>query len=509
MDLRTIKSTVTCILVGLMAYQGSARSEVYQSGIIDSIARSFGVELSDRAIELEQVPLGPAFRESFRSRSSLTAAAVRDYLNAHPSELLAFRDYSQSLHDSGYLDYDSTLLLIRSAFAGFAQNQGFLAEPIEKRAAVAVPATQSQTTTQAPRTARSASEVALSQELRDATTPDPAKKDVAVYQFGEELKAAEDRAARAEARQVLAELEANRKRKRLEAQAAFLMQELAKSSNPREKLLDRVNSILNRHTERVIQQEAERTFDNVQVSITSTPTGPEFTGRVLKNLSPEVNQGLVNYVELGLSDNDDRQTLNMGYGVRLLDPTETVMYGANVFFDQEWPNNHNRASVGVEMATTPFRLSANRYYALSGGKSLSGDVTERAMSGQDLRAHAAFPYLPNLFLDYSKFKWYGQDGLADVNGQSVGISGSLSDSLSLEISRKVYGSGSLSSQNAAHLTYNYVPGSKKSPGLFNTQSVPYVLGRLDAREKYAMTGRENEIQKQQTTAGLQVTFTSL
>ena len=503
MDLRTIKSTVAYVLVGLLAYQGSARSEVYSSGIIDSIARSFGIELSDRAIALEQVALSPAFRESFRSRSSLTAAAVGDYLNAHPSELLAFRDYSQSLHDSGYLDYDSTLLLIRSAFAGFAQNQGFLAEPIGKRATVAVPATQARTT------ARSASEVALSKELRDATMPDPAEKDAAVYQFGEELRAAEDRAARAEARQIMAELEADRKRKRLEAQAAFLMQELANSSNPREKLLDRVNSILNRHAEKVIQQEAARTFDSVQVSVTSAPTGPEFAGRVLKNLNPATNQGLINYVELGLTDNDDRQTLNMGYGVRLLDPTETVMYGANVFFDQEWPNNHNRASVGVEMATTPFQLSANRYYALSGGKSVSGDVTERAMSGRDLRARAAFPYLPNLFLDYSKFKWYGEDGLADVNGQSVGVSGSLSDSLSLEISRKVYGSSSLSSQNAARLTYNYVPGSKKSPGLLNTQAVPYVLGRLDAREKYAMTSRENEIQKQQTTAGLQVTFTSL
>lgn len=89
------------------------------------------------------------FRESFKSRSSLTAPAVRDYLNAYPSELLAFRDYSQSLYDSGYLDYDSTLLLllIRSAFAGFAQNEGFLAEPTEKKATVAIPATQSRSTT--------------------------------------------------------------------------------------------------------------------------------------------------------------------------------------------------------------------------------------------------------------------------------------------------------------------------------------------------------------------------
>jgi hypothetical protein len=40
-------------------------------------------------------------------------------------------------------------------------------------------------------------------------------------------------------------------------------------------------------------------------------------------------------------------------------------------------------------------------------------------------------------------------------------------------------------------------------------SVPYTFEKLDAREKYAMTNRENEIQKQQTKPDLQVTFTSL
>ena len=229
----------------------------------------------------------------------------------------------------------------------------------------------------------------------------------------------------------------------------------------------------------------------------------------MKAFDTNPNDGAFNYGELGFIDNDDRQTLNIGYGIRLLDPSEMVMYGGNVFFDQEWPNNHQRASIGIEMVTSPFRLSANRYYALSGGRGLSGDITEKAMSGHDVNAKIAFPYLPYLFLDYSKFKWYGEDGLADVKGQKVGVSGSLSDSFSIELERKVFNSNEYASQNSARLTYRYVPGSDKSPNIFTPLSVPYVLERLDAREKYAMTNRENEIQKQQTTAGLQVTFTSL
>ena len=185
------------------------------------------------------------------------------------------------------------------------------------------------------------------------------------------------------------------------------------------------------------------------------------------------------------------------------------MYGANIFFDQEFPYNHQRASIGIEMATSPFRFSANRYYALSGDKGLSGDVTENALSGQDIKTKVAFPYLPHLFLDYSRFKWFGRDGSSDIEGQTVGISGALSDSLSVEIARKSYGNDNLASQNTAQLTYSYVPGSEKSSSIFSPMSVPYTLEKLDAREKYAMTNRENEIQKQQTTPGLQVTFTSL
>ena len=476
------------------------------SAAIDVFALSLGVELPEEALEIPQNPLSAEFQNQFRTRSSLRPETVEHYLKTHPSEFLAFRDYIQRLHDNNYLSYEESVALVESAFNGFVAYANSIASDANTEAhAQSTVSTSSASIV----TAQSPSEQAIQDALANAERADISATEVPAYEFGEDVQRKQDEAALAEAARVTAELEADERRKRLEAQAAFLMQELAKANNPREKLLDRVNRILNQHTEQVVQEKADELFDNAEISITSTDSGPQFDARVLKAFDLNPKDGVFNYGELGLIDNDDRQTLNIGYGIRLLDPSEMVMYGGNVFFDQEWPNNHQRASIGIEMVTSPLRLSANRYYALSGGRQLSDIITERAMSGHDLNARIAFPYLPYLFLDYSKFKWYGEDGLDDVKGQTVGVSGSLSDSFSIELERKVYNSNDYASQNSARLTYRYVPGSNKSPNIFSPISVPYVLERLDAREKFAMTNRENEIQKQQTTAGLQVTFTSL
>ena len=492
------------VVASLLASHSSVQASPDTSAAIDVLAMSLGVELSDVALDSPQGPLGTAFRNQFRSRASLTSSAIRQYFKDHPSELLAFRTYSQTLHNSGFLSYNETVALVKSVVIGFSENTGSVPSKPGGSVQILNDLPQTKVTT-----SRSASEIAVNDAVAEAPPNELESNSPRIYSFGAEIQNTQDEAAKQEAARIMAELEAEKKRKRLEAQAAFLMQQLAQSGNPKQTLLERVNSILNQHTQQVVQKKADEVFENAEISITSTEQGPEFNARVLKAFDPNPNDGFFNYGELGLVDIDDRQTLNAGFGIRALDPSERVMYGANIFFDQEFPHNHQRASFGIEMATSPFRFNANRYYALSTGKGLSGDITERALSGQDIKTKIAFPYLPNLFLDYSKFKWFGKDGLADVKGQTVGVSGALSDSLSIEIARKVYSTNNYTSENSARLTYRYTPGSEKSANIFTPMAVPYALEKLDAREKYAMTNRENEIQKQQTSPGLQVTFTSL
>lgn len=411
---------IAAVAASLIASQSSVLASPDTSAAIDVLAISLGIELSDAALDSPQEPLGTAFRNQFRSRASLTSSAIRQYFKDHPSELLAFRTYSQTLHNRGFLSYNETVALVKSALIGFSENTTSVPSKPNDPEQISSDLTQA-----AVKTSPSASEIAVNNAVAEASLNKLKSNSSRIYSFGTEIQNAQDEAAKQEATRIMAELEAEKKRKRLEAQAAFLMQQLAQSGNPKQTLLERVNSILNQHTQQVVQKKADEVFENAEISITSTEQGPEFNARILKAFDPNPNDGFFNYGELGLVDIDDRQTINVGFGIRALDPSEQVMYGANIFFDQEFPHNHRRASVGIEMATSPFRFNANRYYALSNGKGLSGDITERALSGRDIKTKIAFPYLPNLFLDYSKFKWFGKDGLADIEGQTVGISRSI------------------------------------------------------------------------------------
>jgi hypothetical protein len=492
---------VATLMAAVLAGYNNVRASSDTAATIDVLALSLGIELTDSAIQIEQTALSEQFRKTFRTLATLTPALVVRYIKEKPSELLAFRDYCQQLHNSGYLSYGETVTLVRSAFQGYSQNESSDASEVaRKRTSPPIPLNS-----QDPNV-YSVSELAIRDSVNgvDQVTLSPP-----TYEFGEDIQREQDEAAQVEAARLVAELEADKRRKRLEAQAAYLMRELARSKPPKQTLMERVNSILNQHAQEVVQEKADEVFDNAEISITSTGQSPQFNARVLKAFDANPDDGLFNYGEIGLRDINDRQTLNVGFGIRLTDPSETVMYGANVFFDQEFPHNHQRASAGVEVVTSPFRLNANRYFALSGGKGLSGDTTEKALSGQDIKTKIAFPYLPYLFLDYSKFQWFGKDGLADITGQTIGISGALSDSLSIDFARKTYSHDDIASQNTARLTYHYIPKSEKTASVFSPMSVPYTFEKLDAREKYAMTNRENEIQKQQTKPDLQVTFTSL
>ena len=113
---------VGAVLAGLIVGSGSLRASSESSAIIDILSGTFGIELSDQALETLQQSLGSKFSQQFRSRASLTPEAIQNYIREHPSELLAFRAYSQRLHDSGYLSYEESMNLVRSAFIGFSEN---------------------------------------------------------------------------------------------------------------------------------------------------------------------------------------------------------------------------------------------------------------------------------------------------------------------------------------------------------------------------------------------------
>ena len=68
--------------------------------------------------------------------------------------------------------------------------------------------------------------------------------------------------------------------------------------------------------------------------------------------------------------------------------------GLNFFYDHEFPNNHERASLGLEVKSTPIEINSNIYQRMSGDKTI-GTTTERAMNGMDVELGFQVPYMPN------------------------------------------------------------------------------------------------------------------
>jgi hypothetical protein len=81
----------------------------------------------------------------------------------------------------------------------------------------------------------------------------------------------------------------------------------------------------------------------------------------------------------------------------------TLLIGANLFYDHELDYDHQRASVGIEAISSVGSLRLNQYYGLSNKKKGLNDVNEEALDGQDIEVGAPLPYLPWTNFSYRSF----------------------------------------------------------------------------------------------------------
>ncbi|MFJ3368219.1 inverse autotransporter beta domain-containing protein [Pseudomonas sp. NPDC086251] len=123
------------------------------------------------------------------------------------------------------------------------------------------------------------------------------------------------------------------------------------------------------------------------------------------------------FSQLGGRRFDERYIGNLGLGYRQ-QLTPDLMLGSNVFLDQDFSRDHNRAGLGVEAWTNGARLAANAYVPLSDWKRSHEkhlnsdperfDLYERAAKGWDARGEALIPGVPQLAATARYFQWYGE-----------------------------------------------------------------------------------------------------
>ena len=240
-----------------------------------------------------------------------------------------------------------------------------------------------------------------------------------------------------------------------------------------------------------------------------TSSSPVWSFLLLRPVTESKDLKNNTFIQTSIFREDGRTTLNLGYGYRRLAFDDKVLLGTNLFYDHEFPYNHQRMSVGGEVRTTVGEINVNAYRGVSDWKTIGTGVEEKALGGYDTELSIALPYIPSAHFRYKHFIWNGVDGVSDLLGNTFSLTGTLYEGLSLEAGYTDYSSGYQdynkgTSESFARLSYNISIGSKPT----KREPKPYIISTpysLDSMvdHRFEKVRRENRIIK--TTKSFDVT----
>jgi len=196
-------------------------------------------------------------------------------------------------------------------------------------------------------------------------------------------------------------------------------------------------------------------FKNTDFSIKSKEGNkPEIGILTFKPLN-DTDNGLTFFQGSFFTHDGDRETLNLGFGKRILSDDESFLFGLNAFYDHELDYDHQRASIGAEIRSSILELNTNHYFAISNQVTGKNGVKETVADGYDLEIGAHIPYIPTAKF-YTKYFEYEIPGGSDFEGleysSRIGIPNT---GMNIETGFIDYGNNGYEDQWFFKLTYNY------------------------------------------------------
>ena len=232
-------------------------------------------------------------------------------------------------------------------------------------------------------------------------------------------------------------------------------------------------------------------FENTDFTIKSIENNkPEIGILTLKPLI-DTDNGLTFFQGSFFTHDGDRETLNLGFGKRILSNDESFLFGLNGFYDHELDYDHQRASIGGEIKSSILELSTNHYFGISGEQTGKNNTKEEVADGYDLEIGAHVPYVPTAKM-YAKIFEYDISGGSDFEGVEYSSNIGIPDTgMNFEVGYKDYGNNSYKDQWFFGLTFSL---SKMNP---NTSFVSdKAFERVSMKDKkYEKVRRENIILK--------------
>ena len=152
---------------------------------------------------------------------------------------------------------------------------------------------------------------------------------------------------------------------------------------------------------------------------------PTFSIMSVNEIKKLDNGTIFNQTSINTHDGDE--TINIGFGSRKLLNNNTLLLGANTFYDHQLTESHKRSGVGVEAITSVFDVRANYYNAISGRRTNSEGTIERALDGWDLRGDYNSPIHEDLSLFVSAYQFENPEDISAYKekGNKFGVDAKL------------------------------------------------------------------------------------
>ena len=261
------------------------------------------------------------------------------------------------------------------------------------------------------------------------------------------------------------------------------------------------NSKLNLLEDKIL---SETGFTHLELSLGSDvfglDSGTKTKSEVMAVYGLHETSNLFLFNQTSIVNFDSRRTFNMGLGARHITDDETLILGANAFYDYESKSGHKRSSLGFELLTAMLEFRANTYNAISGTIAYNG-INETALDGRDMKLTANLPYLYSSNVYYSSGKW--KDGLGyETKTKEFGITAEVLPNLFVNVAQQK--KDSTKAKTVASISYSIPIG--------NAAKTKRVMqdGNWDSRMKpireklYKPVQRENRIVKKAIKLGVTV-----
>jgi adhesin/invasin len=259
-----------------------------------------------------------------------------------------------------------------------------------------------------------------------------------------------------------------------------------------------------------IEQSLSERFRNVEIDIADLDgEDTKFSIFTVQPLYDNQAAGRATFFQGGIIATDNDDTLNLGLGQRWILNQGKVIAGLNLFYDNEWDAGHERMSVGGEVLTSVGDIRVNSYTALSDSEIVNG-VEETALDGMDMELALPLPYLPNTRIHAKSFKWDGENGAADLEGDTISLRSALPLGFTLEAGSTSYDGNAANDADFVSLSFNIARFHQQQyvqqPKLVSSQA--YQLTDITDR-RFEKVRRTNRIVKQiasEQGGGLTVKF---